>query len=211
MLVSAFAGYAIGSILTASIVSRAASRSRERVDLRSVGSGNPGAANAIAHLGTRWGLAVLAGDIVKGALAAAAGRRIGGATGGYAAATTAVLGHCFPIWSRFRGGKGVATSAGTPYVVFPAYVPIDMAVIAVSWVASQHAARATYAACALFTAAAFAWSWRGWNNLWGPPPTVGLPIYALVTSLVIVQKFASGARRSALPTPIAAAEVSAAP
>lgn len=190
LVLAAVFGYLIGSILMADVASTTARKVRKtEVDLRAVGSGNPGAANAMANLGTGWGLAVLAGDIAKGAAAGAGGRWIAGDKGAYAAATAVVAGHCFPFWSGFRGGKGVATSAGTTYAVFPAYVPIDMGVVAVSWMASRHAAKATLAASALFVLSAFVFYRRGWGNLWGPKATAGLPLYAAVTSAMIAYRF----------------------
>ncbi len=205
-MAAAFVGYLAGSVLTADPAARAARRVRRtEVDLRAVGSGNPGAANAMANLGTTWGLAVLAGDIAKGAAAGAGGRWIAGDAGAYAAASAAVGGHCFPVWSRFRGGKGVATSAGTTLAVFPAYVPVDLGLVAVSWVASRHAARATLATSALFVVAAALWKRHQWPNLWGPKPTWGMPLYAVATSAMIAYRFASApAHRGNLPKPGAA-------
>lgn len=121
--------YLIGSFPTADLAARIAARraSRDRpVNLRETGTKNPGALNAAKVLGAKWGLAVLAGDVLKGAIACAAGRRIGGGDGAYVAGIGSVWGHCLPLWSGFRGGKGVATSAGTSIVCFPAYMPFDL-------------------------------------------------------------------------------------
>lgn len=185
-------GYLMGSILTADLATRVARRtSGKEVDLRAVGSGNPGAANAISTLGGRWAAAILAGDIAKGAAAAKAGRMVAGDAGAYLAATAAVAGHCFTAFNGFRGGKGVATSAGTTFVVFPAYVPVDFGVVGVSWFASKHTGKATAAASALFVAAAFLWKWRRWPTLWGTRPTWGLPLYAIATTAMIGYRFLS--------------------
>lgn len=190
MLLATVFGYFVGSILTADLATKSACRFRSgEVDLRSVGSGNPGAANAMANLGTGWGIAVLAGDIAKGAAAGAGGRWIAGDNGAYGAAAAAVGGHCFPLWSGFKGGKGVATSAGTTLTVFPVYVPIDLGVVAVSWVASKHAALATLTASSVFVAAALVFYRRSWDNLWGPPASAGLPLYAVATSAMITYRF----------------------
>lgn len=188
--VAGVAGYLVGGILTADLVARAAARrDGEQVDLRTTGSGNPGAANVMANLGTGWGVAVLAGDIAKGAAGAQAGRWIAGDAGAYAAGIGAVAGHCFPAFARFKGGKGVATSAGTTVVCFPAYIPIDVGLIALSWIGSRHATFATLAASAAFSGSAVAWWKRGWPTAWGTRPTAGLPLYALVTSGIIAYKF----------------------
>ncbi len=190
--VAAVAGYLIGCILTADIVAKLANRRRaEQVDLRVVGSGNPGGANAFANLGKGWGAAVILGDIAKGGLGAQAGRLIAGDAGAYAAATAAVAGHCFPAFANFRGGKGVGTSAGTTLVCFPAYIPIDVALVTGSFAWSRHAAKATYVASTVFCLAALGWRLFGIRNAWGTKPTWGLPLYAMGTTAIIFYKFFS--------------------
>ena len=87
------------------------------------------------------------------------------------AGTAAVVGHCFPVWKRFRGGKGVAVSLGQCVATFPAYVPVDLAV---AWGVGKWSGRAlpgTAVASATWVAAGTLWTWRRWPNLWGPPPT----------------------------------------
>jgi len=186
------AGYLIGSILTADLVSRTANRSTgEAIDLRATGSGNPGAANAVANLGRKWGVAVLLGDILKGGAGAQAGRIIAGDSGAYLAATASVVGHCFPAWTEFRGGKGAATSAGTTIVCFPAYLPLEIAVVGGGYAATKSAGKATFSVCALFVVLAFVWRRFGWPNAWGTPPTLGLPLYALAISSIMAYKFAT--------------------
>lgn len=191
-LTAAALGYLAGSIPSADIVSRIATRGN--VDLHEEGSGNPGALNAAKVLGTRWGLVVLAADIAKGAVAGVIGRTIGGDNGAYAAATTAIAGHIAPPWTGFRGGKGVATSAGACLAVFPAYVPLDLAVAGAGAAGSQQADRATEVACLVWLASALVW-WRArLPNLWGPEPGPGLAAFAAVGSGMILWKFRSAAR-----------------
>lgn len=188
---SATAGYLAGSVLFADIATKLARHRRpDASDLRNVGSGNPGAANAMSHLGKRWAALVLAGDIGKGAAATQIGRCIGGDAGAYAAATGAVAGHCFPPRHGFRGGKGVATSAGTTLVAFPIYVPIDVSLAVLSFLFSRHAAKATLFASSAFVGASFLWYRRRWPNLWGTKPTAGLPLYAIATTAMIAMRFA---------------------
>lgn len=184
------AGYLIGSVMTADIVAKAANgRRKEAVDLRAKGSGNPGAMNAIGEFGAGYGLAVMAGDVAKGAAGAQAGRLIAGDTGAYAAATAAVVGHCFPATSGFRGGKGVATSLGATAAVFPFYAPVDLAVALLGYVTTKKASVSTFVASSAFVSLSFLWWWRKLPNGWGPRPTAGLPVFAVVTSAVIAYKF----------------------
>jgi glycerol-3-phosphate acyltransferase PlsY len=185
-------GYLAGTFPTADIVTRyAASRDgHEITDLRAAGTGNPGALNAAKTLGWRWGAVVLAGDAVKGALASVVGRAIAGDNGAYAAGSGAVIGHCAPLWNGFRGGKGLAASAGTSVVCFPAYMPIDVGLAAATLALSRgRAGTATYVASAVFIGAAMYW-WRARKgNLWGPKATAGLPLYALSSSAIIAYRF----------------------
>jgi glycerol-3-phosphate acyltransferase PlsY len=83
------------------------------------GSGNPGATNVGRLAGPGAGLAVLVVDAAKGALAALAGLAVGGHALGVLAGLAAVLGHVLPVTRGFRGGKGVATAAGTAMVLWP--------------------------------------------------------------------------------------------
>jgi glycerol-3-phosphate acyltransferase PlsY len=190
--VAALAGYLAGTFPTADVVSLYAAKRDgiSLVDLRQAGTGNPGALNAAKTLGWKWGALVLAGDAVKGALASVAGRVLAGDSGAYAAGSGAVVGHCAPLWSGFRGGKGLATSAGTSLICFPAYMPIDVGLAAATLVLSKgRAGTATYVASAVFIAAAVYW-WRAKKgNLWGPKPTAGLPLYAITSSGIIAYRF----------------------
>lgn len=101
------------------------------VDLRGTGSGNVGATNAVRALGPLLGVAVFAFDAGKGAVATALVPRLGTAAWLPAAcAAAAVIGHVFPVWFRFRGGKGFATALGAIAVLSP----LALAPIAGVWV-----------------------------------------------------------------------------
>jgi glycerol-3-phosphate acyltransferase PlsY len=92
------------------------------VDLRTLGSGNAGGTNALRVLGWRVGLPVMAVDVGKGALATALPTLAGVGDPAWlplACAVAAVVGHVFPVFARFRGGKGVATGAGALLVLAP--------------------------------------------------------------------------------------------
>lgn len=184
--------YLLGSVQSADIAARLAARAdgSSHKDLRTHGTGNPGGLNAAKVLGSHWGLAVMAADIAKGAVASAGGRRLAGDDGAYAAGTAAVVGHCFPLWNGFRGGKGIATSAGSAAVCFPAYMPVDIAVAGATLGLSRGSAnRAAYVSSSVFFLASVLW-WRGRRrNLWGPTASWGLPAYAAATGAIISWRF----------------------
>jgi glycerol-3-phosphate acyltransferase PlsY len=183
---AAVVGYLLGTFPSADMASRAASGGG--VDLRLAGSGNPGAMNAFGQLGSGWGAAVLVADVAKGSVAAWAGGRIGGDDGAYAAGTAAIAGHIFPLWSSFRGGKGVATSAGASLFLFPAYFPLDAGVAALAALRSANADRAIEVSSLLWAVASVLW-WRArWPNAWGPPPNRGLPLFALLSALMMITR-----------------------
>lgn len=180
-------GYFLGTLPSADIATRLAGRDDRNV--RHEGTGNPGALNAAATLGRRWGAAVLVADMAKGAAAGQFGRTIAGPAGAYLAATASIAGHIAPVWSRGRGGKGVATSAGACLAVFPAYFPVDAAVAAGAAAIGRDAERAIRVSCTAWVLAALVW-WRAkLPNGWGPPPTSGLPAFAATGSLMILAKF----------------------
>lgn len=109
-------GYLVGSLPVGFLLAR---RLRG-VDLRRVGSGNVGAANVYRTSGLAFGLVVMALDMAKGAGSVAlATRYFGGEVAPVSAGVAAVIGHVFPLWLRFRGGKGVATACGAFAVLAP--------------------------------------------------------------------------------------------
>jgi glycerol-3-phosphate acyltransferase PlsY len=115
------AAYLIGSIPFALLLARRLGAP----DLRRIGSGNLGAANVLRTSGVRAGVAVMLLDMAKGAGSVMLALRFDGGAVPAAAGLAAILGHVFPVWLRFRGGKGVATACGvfsvlTPLAVAPA-------------------------------------------------------------------------------------------
>ncbi|MET0880111.1 MAG: glycerol-3-phosphate acyltransferase, partial [Acidimicrobiales bacterium] len=110
-LVVVVVAYLLGTFPTAALIGRVTSH-----DPTIEGSGNPGATNVLRTSGRWAGVAVLAVDVAKGALAAGLGLLVGDHTLGVVAGAAAVLGHVAPVGRRFRGGKGVATAAGASAV-----------------------------------------------------------------------------------------------
>lgn len=161
VVAAATTGYVAALGTSADVAAKLASRGR--FDLREYGSGNPGGANALAVLGPRWGYAVMAADIAKGAVGPGIGHRLAGDVGQHVAGVAAVVCHCYPVTNGFRGGKGVGCSVGQCLATFPAYLPIDVAVAAA--VASgrwrQRAFAATAASSVVWVAASALWWSRG--------------------------------------------------
>jgi glycerol-3-phosphate acyltransferase PlsY len=115
--------YLLGTFPSAELVGR-----RYGVDITKAGSGNPGASNVFRLLGWKAGVVVLLLDAAKGAAAAIAGSSIDGHRGAWILGVAAVVGHVFPVWRRFKGGRGVATGAGVFLVVYP-YLTIALGVV----------------------------------------------------------------------------------
>ena len=106
LIFAAIVGYLLGSLNSSLIVGRFYG-----IDVRKHGSGNAGTTNTLRTLGKKAALFVLLGDIVKGILAYIAGYYIfGGQLGGMLGGTAAILGHVWPVFFGFKGGKGVLTS-----------------------------------------------------------------------------------------------------
>ena len=119
--------YVIGSINFAVFVAR-----MHGVDIRQEGSGNPGMSNVLRTVGKVPAAMVLAGDVVKGVAGAYAGLIASGTAEfldpwAFAAGFAAVVGHCYPIFHKFRGGKGVATGAGVALFTMPVVALITIA------------------------------------------------------------------------------------
>ena len=117
LLAIPFAAYFLGSIPFGLLLTRAFGRG----DVRKVGSGNIGATNVARAAGTLAGIITLMLDLAKGAGAVLLAEKLSNdsATWMMVAAFAALLGHCFPVWLKFKGGKGVATAAGIFLVLSP--------------------------------------------------------------------------------------------
>lgn len=114
--------YGLGSISFAIIVSRRL----YQVDIRNYGSNNAGATNITLVLGKKAGIVVLLGDLLKGSLALLLPILFNSDVNLLYVGAFAVLGHCFPVWWKFRGGKAVATTAGVLLVYDPSLALITL-------------------------------------------------------------------------------------
>jgi len=115
--------YVIGTFPSAILIARA-----NGVDISTFGSGNPGASNVTRALGWRKGIWVYVLDAGKGALAAGLGLALDGRPAAYWCAAAAIVGHMFPVFRHFKGGKGVATGSGALLVVQPILAPIAVGI-----------------------------------------------------------------------------------
>jgi acyl phosphate:glycerol-3-phosphate acyltransferase len=121
IVIALLAGYLIGSFPTAYIVARL----RKGVDIRDVGSRNLGAMNVFYKVGFAWGLPVLAVDIGKGVAGVALARYLGtGLIVQMLAGVAVVIGHSFPIFLKFHGGRGGASCIGILIYFMPWGTPI---------------------------------------------------------------------------------------
>ncbi|MEX1107021.1 MAG: glycerol-3-phosphate acyltransferase [Ilumatobacteraceae bacterium] len=138
-------GYLIGSIPVAALVTR--------LDLREVGDRNPGYWNAKETLGRRAAVPVFMGDVLKGVAAAGVGVLLapdGDWWVAYVAAFAAMVGHAWPVFARFRGGRSVLTFAGAVCVLSPVTAAISIGVLLVVMLATRSFAWAARAGVAVF-------------------------------------------------------------
>lgn len=143
LLIKILLGYMLGSVSGSMVVG-----SFRQVDIRNSGSGNAGGTNAFRTQGLAFALAVVVIDIGKGALAAwlfpqfdlsSLGPPVAMPIEMMACGFAAVVGHCYPIWHGFRGGKGAATAIGSlviiqPIVLIPMLITWLVVLIATGWV-----------------------------------------------------------------------------
>ncbi len=122
-------GYLLGTFPSATLIARA-----NGVDIATFGSGNPGASNVTRALGWRKGVWVYVLDAGKGAIAAGLGLALDGRPLAYWCGAAAIIGHMFPVFRRFKGGKGVATGSGVLLIVQPILAPLA---VALWWVISK--------------------------------------------------------------------------
>jgi glycerol-3-phosphate acyltransferase PlsY len=132
-LLSALLGYLLGSIPFGLILTRAAGTQ----DLRTVGSGNIGATNVLRTGRKGLAAATLLGDALKGTAAVIIAGGFGGPYAAMIAGVAAFIGHLFPVWLKFKGGKGVAVYIG---VMLGLFWPAAL-IFCVAWLATAFASK----------------------------------------------------------------------
>jgi glycerol-3-phosphate acyltransferase PlsY len=165
-----------------------------RVDLRTLGSGNAGATNVLRTSG-RWpALVVLLLDIGKGIVPVQAARRLGApAELAGAAALATILGHVFPVYFGFRGGRGVATAFGAFLALFPLAGASALGIFLMVVTLSRYVSVGSVLAALAVTPLAWAYGRLGWAA--APSPTLlGL---AGPAAMVVILRHGSNLRRLA--------------
>jgi glycerol-3-phosphate acyltransferase PlsY len=162
----ALIGYVVGSVPFAFLVAWR----RGGFDIRRLGSGNVGAANVQRVVGSRAALVTALLDVTKGAVPVLLARFAGvdAATCAMAGAG-AVVGHVYPVWLRFRGGKGVSTTLGACLMWAPPVAGVAVAVFAVATWASRMVSVGSVAAAIVIGPLAYAW---------GAPRAIVLALFA---------------------------------
>jgi acyl phosphate:glycerol-3-phosphate acyltransferase len=185
-LITAFFSYLLGSIPTGYILVRAF----RGQDIRQTGSGNIGATN-VARSSPLLGLITLLLDALKGLAAVTLARALfpGNVTALGLAALFAVIGHMFPVWLRFRGGKGVATGLGAFVMLAPKAVLLMVAVFLVIVAAFRYVSLGSIIAVAFLPLAA--WFLDGFRH------SPRLLLLTATASLLIIAKHHENVRRLA--------------
>lgn len=167
-------GYLLGSIPFGLLLTRMIG-----IDIRQVGSGNIGTTNVLRTGNKGLAAATLLLDAGKGAAAVLIGRHFGGELAAIMAGTAAFIGHCFPVWLKFRGGKGVATILG----ITLAAAPIAGVIALATWLGGALATRYSSVGGMLAAVACPVAAWF-FTGEWAPGWSAHL---AALAALLIVQ------------------------
>lgn len=183
LILSLLAGYLLGSVPFGLVAAR-----MKGVDIRHHGSGNIGATNVWRVCGWRYGLPVFVLDVLKGVAAVLLASWIAGRMMGdpewsrVGAAVACILGHSFPIWLGFKGGKGVATSLGVLAGLMPLVSLAVLLVWALIFKVSGYVSLASVVAALALPLFAGGAQLAGWGYGW---PCVGFGAFAAM--LVVVR------------------------
>lgn len=153
MILAYISAYLLGSIPNAYLIGKFV----KGIDIRQHGSGNVGATNVFRTVGKTWGSIAFGLDVLKGFLASAVLANFFSESLSFQfgifqllLGITTILGHVFPVWLKFKGGKGVATSCGMFLGIFPTAVLASLAVWIVTAYLSRYVSLASLAATSSF-------------------------------------------------------------
>ena len=180
-IISVIIGYLLGSIPTAYIVSRV----RKGIDIRTIGSGNMGGANVIREIGTHEGVFVGLFDLAKGAGVILIAQALNvSELWVFGTGFVAVVGHNFPVFTGFRGGRGSATIIGIFLVLAPTAALAMLAVVAIPFFASRKFGGALIIGFALLPL--FVWLLEGSLSLVGY--ALAIDLFMLVRNLLDIRR-----------------------
>ncbi|SHI62959.1 glycerol-3-phosphate 1-O-acyltransferase PlsY [Lutispora thermophila] len=132
IIIISIIAYFLGNISVSYMIAKCS----KGIDIRKYGSGNAGATNVLRTLGPKAGFFAFLGDALKGAIAVVIGNLIGGENGQVAAGIFVVVGHNWPVFLGFKGGKGIATTIGVMSAINPlmvaVIVPIGIVIIIIT-------------------------------------------------------------------------------
>jgi acyl phosphate:glycerol-3-phosphate acyltransferase len=180
-VVSVIIGYLLGSIPTAYIVSRL----RKGIDIRTVGSGNMGGGNVMREVGTHEGVSVGLFDVAKGAGAILVAQALNvSELWVFGAGFAALVGHSFPVFAGFRGGRGAATTIGIFLVLAPLATLVVLAVVAIPFFTTRKFGGAVLIGFALLPL--FVWLLEGSSSL--IRYALAVDVFMLVRSLSDIRR-----------------------
>ena len=180
LILAAICGYLLGSIPFGLVLTKLAGAG----DIREIGSGNIGATNVLRTGRKGLALATLVLDSGKGAAAVLLAQSMADGMTGMVAGMAVIIGHNFPVWLKFKGGKGVATSLGTLLAVVP---PVGVLVF-VTWLAVLATSRIS--SLSALTAAALCPVYAYWLA-----DTHEQILFALATGLLVIVRHHANIRR----------------
>jgi acyl phosphate:glycerol-3-phosphate acyltransferase len=162
-------------------------RGKKGIDVRTTGSGSTGATNVMRSLGSAGFAATFVLDLLKGFAAVVIAGRLTDADPRWsaAAAVAAVIGHCFPVWLKFRGGKGVATALGVFLALAPLEAGIALAIFVVLVAIFRYVSLGSVVAAAVFPALVY-----GLNH-----PPLPITLGAAASAAVIIGRHHSNIAR----------------
>jgi len=187
LLLTALTGYFLGSIPFGFLIAKA-----KGIDIREHGSKNIGATNVLRVLGKPYGYATFALDVLKGVVSVLLATHYlapGHEFAGILAAITCILGHNFPIWLGFKGGKGIATSGGVLLGLMPLAVVIVTAIWVLSFLTTRYVSLASILTAAALPITAFALLHFGYLTNWN------LFYFSLVVAALAIWRHRSNIQR----------------
>lgn len=192
-IVCSIAAYLVGAVPSGYLIARA-----KGVDIRKVGSGNIGATNVFRTLGRPWGILTFVADALKGLVPTyvfpLVAERYAGVTSGCGlpllCAVMTIVGHNWPVYLGFRGGKGVATTAGCLIGIAPAAAGIGFAIWALVFLATRYVSLASIATAVAVPASS--WWLYGSDGIMRPAVLTGLGVLVVIRHQSNIKRLLNG-------------------